>query len=161
MAGPVDTVLGSGFAMTEYANVALRAPAWDFWAGDYTAVLVDIERLKPTELVHEDRVWRLMRKIRDGGIWRVPILVEATAQAIMDGHHRWTAARRLGLKRVPAVVLTYGDPRLTLSSWNANSYSPDDVIRAAQTGVPMPQKSTRHILRPGVGIVRVPLSKLD
>lgn len=147
--------------MTQYGNVALRTPDWDFRAGTYAAVLVDIERLKPTELVHEDRVWRLMRKIRDGGVWRVPILVEATAQAIMDGHHRWTAACRLGLKRVPAVVLAYGDPRLTLSSWNANSYTPEDVIRAAHSGEPMPQKSTRHILQPGVGVVRVPLSQLD
>lgn len=148
-------------SMTQFANLALHTPDWDFRAGAYAATLVDIERLKPTELVIDDRVSCLVRKIRNSGLWRVPILVEATAQAIMDGHHRWTAARRLGLKRVPAVVLTYGDPRLTLSSWNGNSYTPHDVIRAARTGVPMPQKSTRHILQPGVGVIRVPLSHLD
>lgn len=146
--------------MNQLANVALLPQGRDFQAGVYTAVLLDTDRLKPTELVYEDRVRVLMTKIRRSGIWRVPILVEATAHAIMDGHHRWTAARRLGLRRVPAILLTYGDPRLTLTSWNGETYTPDDVIAAARFGRAMPQKSTRHILRPGVGTVRVALEQL-
>lgn len=147
--------------MTQLASVAFRPQTRELRAGAYAAVLVDTERLMPTEQVHEDRVGRLMRKIRNAGVWRVPILVEATANAIMDGHHRWTVARRLGLKCVPAVVLTYGDPRLTLSSWTSETYTPDDVIFAARSGRPMPQKSTRHILHPGIGTVRVALSELE
>ena len=147
--------------MTELVQRTFRPQASDIWAGGYVAVLADTERLKPTEQVFDDRVWQLVCKIRRGGVWRVPILVEATTQAIMDGHHRWTAARQLGLKRVPAILLSYGDPRLTLSSWNGQTYTPEDVFRAALTGEPMQQKSTRHILDPGVGAVRVPLSRLD
>ena len=147
--------------MTQLALVAKRPLTWELRAGDYSAVLLETDRLRPTERVHEERVWRLTRKIRDSGVWRVPILVEATTHAIMDGHHRWTAAQRLGLRRVPAVVLSYGDPRLTLSSWNGVCYTPEDVIVAARNGEPMPQKSTRHILQPSVGTVRVALSQLD
>lgn len=146
--------------MDPLPKAVLSAIGSEFRSGAYVAVLVDTERLKPTELVHEDRVRKLMTKIRKGGIWRVPILVEATVHAIMDGHHRYTAACRLGLKRVPAVVLTYGDPRLTLSSWNGESYRPEDVIEAARTGRTMPQKSTRHILEPGLSTVRVELDAL-
>jgi len=146
--------------MNQLANVALRPQGRDFQAGVYTAVLLDTDRLKPTELVHEDRVRALMTKIRKAGIWRAPILVEATIEAILDGHHRWTAARRLGLRWVPAIVLTYGDPRLTLSSWNGEIYRPEDVIAAARSGRTMPPKSTRHILEPGVGTVRVALEQL-
>jgi ParB-like chromosome segregation protein Spo0J len=145
--------------MTELAKV--RSHSGELQAGAYAVVLVDADRLKPTERVYEERVWRLMRKIRNAGVWRVPILVEATANAIMDGHHRWTAAQRLGLKRLPAVVLTYGDPRLTLTSWTGATYTPDDVILAARSGRPMPQKSTRHILEPGISTVRVALSALE
>lgn len=146
--------------MTELAIFAtgVRAPAVS--AGGYAVVLVDTDRLKPTELVHEERVRKLMTKIRKHGIWRVPILVEATVHAIMDGHHRYTAACRLGLKRVPAVVLAYGDPRLTLTSWNGETYVPDDVIEAARSGRTMPQKSTRHILEPGLSTVRYTLDAL-
>ncbi|MFO1172083.1 MAG: ParB N-terminal domain-containing protein [Hyphomicrobiaceae bacterium] len=146
--------------MDPLPNVALRAIGPEYRSGAYVAVLVDTERLKPTELVHEDRVRKLMTKIRKHGIWRVPILVEATVHAIMDGHHRYTAACRLGLRRVPAVVLAYGDPRLTLASWNGETYRPEDVIEAARTGRTMPQKSTRHILEPGLASVRVTLDAL-
>jgi hypothetical protein len=146
--------------MNQLAYIGLRSESSELWAGGYAALLVDTERLKPTELVHEDRVRALMAKIRKCGVWRVPILVEATVHAIMDGHHRWTAAHRLGLRRIPAVVLAYGDPRLTLTSWNGEAYTPDDVIEAARSGRTMPQKSTRHILTPGVGTVRVGLEHL-
>lgn len=146
--------------MEPLPTVSSSAAGSEHRSGAYVAVLVDTERLRPTELVHEDRVRKLMTKIRKGGIWRVPILVEATVHAIMDGHHRYTAACRLGLRRVPAVVLAYGDPRLTLGSWNGETYRPEDVIEAARTGRTMPQKSTRHILDPGLGIVRVTLDRL-
>ncbi|MEZ5925806.1 MAG: ParB N-terminal domain-containing protein [Hyphomicrobiaceae bacterium] len=146
--------------MTEHSSV-LSAPREIFFrAGSYAAVLVDADRLRPTELVHDSRVDKLIGKILADGFWRVPILVEATVGAIMDGHHRWTVAQRLGLKRLPAVVLTYNDPRLTLTSWNGETYTPDDVIAAARSGRAMPQKSTRHILEPGVGTVSVALASL-
>jgi hypothetical protein len=146
--------------MDPLPHAALSANGSEFRSGAYVAVLVDTARLKPTELVHEDRVRKLMTKIRKHGIWRVPILVEATVHAIMDGHHRYTAACRLGLKRVPAVVLAYGDPRLTLTSWNGETYAPEDVIEAACSGRTMPQKSTRHILEPGLNAVRITLDTL-
>jgi hypothetical protein len=114
----------------------------------YDITLIEIARLKPTEMVDAAHVERLVRQIRSDGRLYQPVLVERGSLAILDGHHRWHAATRLGLARIPAILLAYGDPRLTLASWTSRVYCHDDVIRAAMTRQLMPPKSTRHLLDP-------------
>ncbi|MBM3519911.1 MAG: transcriptional regulator [Alphaproteobacteria bacterium] len=117
----------------------------------YAVALIAVDSLRPSEHVDPGRVAALADEIVAAGELRQPILVERESLTILDGHHRWHAARCLGLARIPAIALSYQDPRLTLASWSERSFSPDDVLRAAATGQLLPAKSTRHILAPAPG----------
>jgi ParB-like chromosome segregation protein Spo0J len=126
----------------------------------YTITLIDTARLRPTEQVEPARVAALVAELAADACQRLPILVEETSLAILDGHHRFRAAQALGLARIAAILIGYGDPRLTLASWTAREFVPEDVIAAARTGRLLPQKSTRHILAPAAADIAVPLDLL-
>ncbi len=140
------------------AAIASIAPR--FGSAAYRPQLVRVADLRPHEQIFAERIPALRRRIVAAGAWEVPILVERSSGAIMDGHHRWTVARDLGLALVPAVILDYADPRLSLGSWTDRVFTPADIIAAALSGRLMPQKSTRHRLNPSVPLVDVPLSQL-
>lgn len=114
----------------------------------YDIAILDIARLRPTEEVDAARVEALMRELAAADTQQVPILVERETLAILDGHHRYCAAIRMGLARIAAIAIGYDDPRLTLASWSERRFSPDEVLDAARTGRLFPKKSTRHILTP-------------
>ena len=116
----------------------------------YTCERIEIARLKPTEMVDAAHVRMLAEQMQRDGVQRRPVLVERHSLAILDGHHRYHAAKALGLAFVNAVVIDYSDPRLTLASWTERSFTPTDVREAAETGQLLPAKSTRHILNPPV-----------
>lgn len=99
-------------------------------------------------MVDAAHVRTLMEEMRRDGVQRRPVLVERQTLAILDGHHRFHAAKALGLGFVNAVVIDYQDPRLTLSSWTERRFTPADVRAAAESGALLPVKSTRHILNP-------------
>jgi ParB-like chromosome segregation protein Spo0J len=83
----------------------------------YDVRTLDIARLRPTEEVDAAHVRRIAEEMRRDGVQRRPILVERSSLAILDGHHRYHAAKTLGLAAINAVLIDYGDQRLTLSSW--------------------------------------------
>ena len=90
----------------------------------------------------------LAEDMQRDGVQRRPVLVERQSLAILDGHHRYHAAKSLGLAFVNAVLIDYDDPRLTLASWTDRRFTPGDVRHAAESGQLLPAKSTRHILNP-------------
>jgi ParB-like chromosome segregation protein Spo0J len=99
--------------------------------------------------------------MRRDGIQRRPVLVERGSLAILDGHHRFRAAQMLGLSRVSAVLIGYDDPRLTLSSWTDRAFTREDVHAAAESGVLLPAKSTRHLLDPPLPEMPVSVKELE
>ena len=127
----------------------------------YDVRTLEIARLRPTEKVDAAHVRRIAEEMRKDGVQRRPILVERSSLAILDGHHRFHAAGTLGLPAINAVLIDYGDPRLTLSSWGETAYGREDVLAAAASGVLLPRKSTRHILDPPAPEAPVPLRELS
>jgi hypothetical protein len=126
----------------------------------YEVQRLDIARLKATEEAEPAHVRRIAAEMQRDGVQRRPILVERNSLAILDGHHRYHAAKMLGLLAVSAVLIDYGDPRLTLSSWTDMPCSREAVLRAAASGVLLPPKTTRHILDPQLQDDPVALTEL-
>ena len=116
----------------------------------YVVTLIELARLRPSEEVDAAHVARIAEDLQRDGCQRQPILVERTSLAILDGHHRFHAARRLGLSRIAAIVISYDDPRLSLQSWSDRRFTPEEVIQAAASQNLLPRKSTRHVLAPPV-----------
>ena len=49
------------------------------------------------------------KEILDKGFWTVPLIVEKKDYMILDGHHRFATAKKLGLKKIPAILVDYDD----------------------------------------------------
>jgi hypothetical protein len=125
-------------------------------------VLMPPERLLPHERHDPDRVRTIAAEMQERGCWIKPLLVERRHLIILDGHHRWQAAKALRLAVVPLVLIGYEDPRLTLSAWReTESWTPQDVIACALSGRLCPIKTTRHVLSPPLPPISLSLADLS
>ncbi len=110
-------------------------------------VLLAPESLLPLEHHDPVRARTLAKEIYASGLWRKPLLVEANHLIVLDGHHRRAAAIHLGLQAVPAMLIPYDDPLLTLTSWRpGEQWSRTEIIARALRGNLCPIKTTRHRL---------------
>jgi hypothetical protein len=135
--------------MTSYSEVPLRI------------AIADLSKVRPTEETLAARVEALFLEILACGYWTHPVLVDETSYAVMDGHHRLAAAERLGLRSVPAILLSYADPRVRLEAWRPDeSFTPEVLRERALSGRLLPYKTTRHIIQASMPRCRVPLSDL-
>ena len=66
--------------------------------------LLDLRIILETEEHDYDDMCNLAESITNLGFWIVPIVVEYSTFAIMDGHHRFNAAKKLGLKESHAFL---------------------------------------------------------
>lgn len=123
--------------------------------------LLPIGALLPHEAYDAGHADEVAAQLRTSGIWRTPLLVEKQHLIILDGHHRFEAAKRLGLTHVPAVLIAYGDHRLTLSSWRTGEkWTAQHIIARAVSGHLCPIKTTRHIMNPPIEKIAIPLTHL-
>lgn len=127
----------------------------------YDIVLLGVDQILPTEESDPDLVEELLTEISVTGIWTHPVLVDDKTFAVMDGHHRVAVAKRLNLRIVPSVLLSYDDSRVRLESWRDNEvFTPEEVRERAISGHLLPSKSTRHIVEPWPPQTRVQLAHL-
>ena len=68
-----------------------------------------VERLKHIEGFSKRRVEWLMGKMLKEGVWTKPVAVDDAHDLVLDGQHRMEAAKRLGLKWVPAIRYSYAE----------------------------------------------------
>ncbi len=110
--------------------------------------LVPVASLHPHEQFDEGDVERLVKEIRSQGLVREPIWIAGAEGVILNGHHRYEALRRLGVRRVPAWVVDYSNSAMELNRWNPGpSLEKAEVLRRAREGVLFPPKTSRHVWR--------------
>lgn len=123
--------------------------------------LVSTNDLIETEEHCSEIAIELAEKIIESGIWTVPIAVESSMMAIMDGHHRFNAAKYLGLTRVPCVLMTYGSGGVSLKSWRSDVVcTVDDLRSMVGRSEKYPLKTTRHIFNPAIEELKIPVQLL-
>ncbi len=127
---------------------------------------VDIGWLKPHEkVVNQDRVTALVDAIGRWGAYRKPLLVDRDSGSILDGHHRYFAAQKLGLAKVPAALVDYlEDDSITVDLWpgdhGVTSISKQDVIDMCLSADVFPPKTSRHTFAEPLSPIFVPLEEL-
>ena len=99
-------------------------------------LLSSIDGLLPHEEVIPKNLNRMMRWLVKTGRFMQPILVDEDSKVILDGHHRWNAAKALGLDRIPVVAVDY-----------MNS---DDVSVCVWPGCGMDSINKRQVVEMGV-----------
>jgi hypothetical protein len=103
--------------------------------------LVDIDLLRPHEETDQEYVKILTEKISRDKILRRPLLIDSEETIILDGHHRYEALKRLGIRKVPVIKIRYkDDEHIKIDKW-IRIY----MIDVAVKGIRLPQRSTRHI----------------
>lgn len=124
--------------------------------------LVPLDWLKAHEQFIEARVVELLERFRRSGLVDYAVVADRATGTIIDGHHRLETLRRLGAKRVPAVLVDYADPRITVRSWRPDETPPTkaDVVQRAAEGRLYPPKTTRHDFVRVIHPVDIPLAEL-
>lgn len=124
-----------------------------------TLVLLTV--LRPHEEYIEERVRFLQEDLERRRIQEKPILVDAKTMIILDGHHRVEALRRLGARRIAAVLVDYDSDLVTVGSWRPGYRVTKDLVRrAGLTGNLLPPRTSRHQVRAEMPRADVPLDML-
>lgn len=109
--------------------------------------LIPLEHLRVSEAFCQQHVDELVMQILDKKAWSHPILVERKSNVILDGHHRFEAAKILKLAKIPCMVIDYTNPKISVSCWNTGiKLDKDQIISQSLQGVLLERKSTRHHL---------------
>ena len=126
--------------------------------------LIPVEVLKPHEQVIQKKVTQLERMTMRWNAYTKPLLVDGATGTILDGHHRFEIAKRLGLQCLPCVVVDYlEDDSIALMLWpnsDREVITKQDVIDAGMSGDLMSPKTSRHLLSDDLPPISVPLSRL-
>ena len=123
--------------------------------------LLSLDRLRETEEHDSTRAKQLADTILELRFWTVPIAIEHSMLAIMDGHHRFNAAKLLNFARVPCVLMDYEKSGVTLQSWRSDwDVDVDDIFLMLKEGKKFPIKTTRHLFSPSIKEIKIPLDLL-
>ena len=126
-------------------------------------ILVETVSLRDHEEVIPDNLETRTSKLLSKGFYK-PIIVDRGSMVILDGHHKWTAAKSLGLARVPVVMVDYlVDEGVLVDVWpdcGKESVTKTEVLEMGVSGDVFPPKTSRHTLPFKIPSIRIPLSEL-
>ncbi|MBS7609875.1 ParB N-terminal domain-containing protein [Candidatus Bathyarchaeota archaeon] len=110
--------------------------------------IVSIDELKGHEDIEPTYLDSLTAEIEADGILKKPIVADERTGVILDGHHRVAALRKLGCSKVPVCFVDYNSPKIIVQPGRAGeTMSKDIVLKAGLSGVLLPPKSSRHMIR--------------
>ena len=126
-------------------------------------VLVETVSLRGHEEVIPDNLETRTSKLLRKGFYK-PIIVDRGSMVILDGHHKWTAAKSLGLARVPVILVDYlVDEGVLVDVWpdcGRESITKTEVLEMGVSGDVFPPKTSRHTLPFKIPSISIPLSDL-
>ena len=127
--------------------------------------LIPVGDLRAHEEIKPNHLRRMIDKLRTQGHYHKPILVDRDSGCILDGHHRWPAAKALELSRVPAIELDYlEDDRIEVDVWPTaalETISKEDVLSMAASEEVFPAKTSRHTVRFEIPRIEVGFDELS
>lgn len=122
--------------------------------------LINIEDLHPIEDYIQERKLLITQKIANDGYWIKPLIIDNEDFLIMDGHHRFEAAKELGLKRIPAIKVNYED--IPIWSLKASEKVTKQLVREkALSGDIYPNKTVKHSFPFEISLCKIPLKILQ
>lgn len=121
--------------------------------------LIAIENLKPIEDFIKERADQLFDTISKSDYWIKPIVIEKEHYLILDGHHRFDVAKRMGLKQIPVILVDYRD----IEIW---SLRPEEkvthelVVTRALSNTIYPNKTVKHNFPFTIPECKIPIKNL-
>lgn len=131
---------------------------------------IGIDDLKEHEEIRPDYLEELKNEILSDGILKMPIAVDRSTYIILDGHHRLHALRRIGCKKIPAILVDYHSEEIEVIPWRkGETITKEMIVQTAMTGKRMAPKTSKHMIRVGgelkhisilETVINVPLEEL-
>lgn len=90
--------------------------------------IVPLEEVHPHEAIIGDELDDFCNSLKSKGIFFRPILLDRASYVVLDGHHRVEGLRRIGAKKVPAILLDYADDEIELHTWYPLIWEDPDVV---------------------------------
>ena len=117
------------------------------WTED-DVVIVDVEWLKPHEEIKTKARDKLLDMTKRWGGFTKPVLVDSITGSLLDGHHRLSVAKELGLSKIPAICLDYlSSEEIILELWPNSGYesiTKSMVIEMCKSSDLFRPKTTKH-----------------
>ena len=124
--------------------------------------LVKIDLLRPIENHSDSRVKNMKEKMLKNSLWIRPISVEKNNMLILDGHHRFNVAKKLGFKYIPSELFDYKDQNVSVWSLRKDCIVTKElVIKNAKSGNIYPYKTAKHKFPSLVGKCLLPLIEIS
>lgn len=115
--------------------------------------LMRLKFLHAHEKTNPARLAKLRKQLSCSGVLKKPILVDSKSGVILDGHHRVSILKELGLRFIPAIAIDYENSEIEVKSRvKGKKITKAGIIRAGISNVPFPSKTSRHIYDSGVEI---------
>jgi hypothetical protein len=107
---------------------------------------VDIEVLQCHEEVVEDRLSTFINYLKtlEGDFFIPSIIVCDKSNIIIDGHHRYHALMRYGVKKVPVTYIKYSSPEI--KAYYDDRISKSEIIKVVNKGQLLSPKSSKHVI---------------
>jgi hypothetical protein len=111
-------------------------------------VFIRIEELREHEEIRPDYLEELKNEILSDGMLKMPIAVDRSTYIILDGHHRLHALKKIGCKKIPAILVDYQSPEIEAIPWReGEKITKEMIIDTALTGKRMAPKTSKHMIR--------------
>ena len=106
--------------------------------------LISIDFLIPHEevLLDKKEILKNNLKYKDQSVIISSTIVCNESFVIIDGHHRYTALKELGVKKIPVTLINYFNKDIRTT--DNNSILKEDLIRNAKKNKLYSPKSTKH-----------------
>ncbi len=111
-------------------------------------VFLRIEELREHEEIRPPYLEELKNEILSDGILKMPIAVDRKTYIILDGHHRLHALKKIGCKKIPAILVDYLSPEIEVIPWReGEKITKEMIIQTAMAGQRMAPKTSKHMIR--------------
>ncbi|MED7787829.1 ParB N-terminal domain-containing protein [Francisella sp. 19X1-34] len=112
-----------------------------------TFSLKKISELIPSEKISKENANSLYKRVLESRIWKVPILVDINTNIILDGHHRFSVAKRLELKYIPCLLVDFNSSIVSVTSWKTREkLCKKMILDRAIVGDLFDYKTTKNVL---------------
>ncbi|AEB28561.1 ParB N-terminal domain-containing protein [Francisella hispaniensis] len=116
-----------------------------------TFSLKKLSELIPSEKISEESANSLYEEIFKSKVWKHPVLVDLNTNIILDGHHRFSVAKKLQLKYIPCILVDFNSSIVSVTSWRTREkLCKKMILDKALTGDLFDYKTTKNILHTNV-----------